>query len=924
MRGTPVARRRVLQAAGAGLLGAVTGRHTASATESREVRWQRELDAGVATSPTVVDDTIFVAGGSLLALGTESGDLRWSADTGSVLGEPTVVDGRVYATGGNLVGAADADTGDGLWSARVAGDGSRSVTAVDGTVFVGGGETVTALSRADGGVLWRFDANRTGTVGSPTVLDDSLFFGTADGSLFGVSVPDRQALWTQKVGGSLVLPPTVTDGTALFSVRRFDADVVHAVDSGSGELLWTGGSGTVPNVGPTVSTPTVADGRVFVVLEEGVFALDISDGELLWTAGPGEQPLSSVTVAGGTVLVGGRSGVHALDTASGESLWTVETDEPVRSAPLVVDGTVFAGTLSEQPVDAPPGLQSGSVYAIDGGIEGSSGDSRVLLGTLNHHGEWADQAPTAAFALDPPDPGVDEQVTFDAGATSGDIDSYEWAFTGDGQTDATGETVTRPFESPGRKQVTLTVTDTRGETRTATRRPTVSARYRWAFGVGPSFGTTPAVVDGTAFVAAPNAGVFAVDTETGTADWTFESDRALSSPTVVDGTLFVTAGSSSRDGATGRVYALNAATGEQRWAADISGDPSWLTVVNETVFVSGTQDRVHALAAASGGTLWETQIDGSFRTAPVVAEGRLFIGAEEALFALSTVDGTEQWQFDRKFVAPPTVADGVVFAGDGSARFHAFDAATGELRWSVGTDNSPLLSAPTVADETVLASGSSTLFALRVDTGERRWTADVDNGLNVAPTVTDDTVYAGETRGRVVALDLATGERQWEAALDEDPEAPAGDTNGITAGLTVADGLLVFASRNGFVYGYELGAGQYGDGSRARLGTLGNHGEWRYADQTIDIDGGDTDGGDGSNTDGGDGSNTDGGDGGNTDGGDGSDTDGGDGSNTDDGDGGNTDGGDDGLGPGLGPMAALAGLGGASYLLRRRRDGDPP
>ncbi len=912
MRTNQVTRRRLLRGVGAGLLGVGAGTAPTDATASREVRWRRELDAGVTTSPTVVDDTLFVAGESLLALGTEGGDLRWSADTGSGLGEPTVVDGRVYATGENLVGAADADTGDPLWSARVAGDGSRSVTAVDGTVFVGGGETVTALSRADGGVLWRFDANRTGAVGSPTVVDDSLFFGTADGSLFGVSVPDRQTLWTQKVGGSFVLPPTVADGTALFSVRRFDADVVHAVDSESGELLWTGGSGTVPNVGPVVSTPTVADGRVFVSLEEGVFALDVSDGELLWTAGPGEQALSSVTVAGGTVLVGGRSGVHALDAASGESLWTVETDEPVRSAPLVVDGTVFVGTLSDRSVD----LQSGSVYAIDGDIEGSSGDSRVLLGTLNHHGEWADQAPTAAFAPDPSDPGVDEEVTFDAGATSGEIDSYEWAFTGDEQTEATGETVTRSFESPGRKQVTLTVTSTQGETRTATRRQSVSAGYRWAFGVDPSFSTTPAVVDGTAFVTAPEAGVFAVDTETGTADWTFESDRALSSPTVVDGTAFVTAGSVSQSGATGRVYALNAATGEQRWAADISGDPSWLTVVNETVFVSGTQDRVHALAAASGGTLWETQIDGSFRTAPVVAEGRLFIGAEEALFALSTVDGTEQWQFDRKFVAPPTVADGVVFAGDGSARFHAFDAATGELRWSVGTDNSPLLSAPTVADETVLASGSSTLFALRVDTGERRWTADVDNGLNVAPTVADDTVYTGDTRGRVVALDLATGERRWGLALDEDPEAPAGDTNGITAGLTVADGLLVFASRNGFVYGYELGAGQYGDGSRARLGTLGNHGEWRYADQTIDIDGGDTDGGDGSNNDDGDGSNTDDGDGSNTDDGDGSDTDGGDGSNT--------GGGDDGLGPGLGPAAALAGLGGASYLLRRRRDGDPP
>ena len=896
MRANRVSRRRLLRAAGAGLLGVGTGTVPTDVTASREVLWRRELDAGALTSPTVVDGTLFVGGpgGSLLALETESGDQQWSAAPGPVLGEPTVVDGRLYATGGDVVAAADADTGDPLWSAEVVGDGSRSVAVVDGTVFVGGGETVTALSGADGGVLWRFDVDRTGTAGTPAVAENTIFFGTTDGTLFGVSLADRQALWTQKVGGSFVLPPTVVDGTALFSVRRFDADVVHAVDSESGELLWTGGPGTVPNVGPFISTPTVAGGRVFTVLEEGVFALDVSDGDPLWTAEPDEQLLSSATVAGGTVLVGGGSGVHAMDATSGESLWTVETDEPVRSAPIAVDGTVFAGTLSEPRADAPFGLQSGSVYAIDGDIEGSSADSRVLLGTLNHHGEWADQAPSATFAPEPPDPEVDEQVTFDAGATSGDIDSYEWEFTGDGQTDATGETVTRSFDSPGRKRVTLTVTNSRGETRTATRRPLVSPGYRWAFGLDPSFSTTPTVVNGTAFVAAPDAGVFAVDTETGTADWMFESDRALSSPTVVDGTLFVTAGSSSRGEATGRVYALNAATGEQRWAVDVSGDPSWLTVVNETVFVSGTQNRVHALAAASGGTLWERELDGSPRTAPTVAGGRLFVGGQEALFALDTVDGTERWQFNRQFTAPPTVVDGVVFAGDVSARFHALDAATGELRWSVSFPSSPFLSAPTVAEETVLASGSSTLFALTTDTGERRWTADVDNGLNAAPTVADGTVYTGDTRGRVLALDLATGERRWRLALDEEPGVPVGDTNAITSGLTVADGLLVFASRNGFVYGYELGAGQYGDGSRARLGTLGNHGEWRYADQRIDID----ETGENGNGDGGDGTGTD-------DNGNGEDENGG---------------GDDGLGPGLGPAAALAGLSGASYLLRQRRD----
>ncbi|PCR91988.1 glycosyl hydrolase family 18 protein [Natrinema ejinorense] len=77
--------------------------------------------------------------------------------------------------------------------------------------------------------------------------------------------------------------------------------------------------------------------------------------------------------------------------------------------------------------------------------------------------DGGDDGPTARFSVSTqfPDPGAD--VTFDAGDSEGEIESYEWAF-GDGTT-ASGETVTRAFET-GQYDVTLTVETADGETDT--------------------------------------------------------------------------------------------------------------------------------------------------------------------------------------------------------------------------------------------------------------------------------------------------------------------------------------------------------------------------------------------------------------------------------------------------------------------------
>ena len=107
---------------------------------------------------------------------------------------------------------------------------------------------------------------------------------------------------------------------------------------------------------------------------------------------------SSPTVVDGTVFVGSSDNispahVYALDAADGTEQWRFETDDRVWSSPTVVDGTVFVGSLDDD------------VYALDAGVEGSSEDSRVNLGTLGHHDGWTGEMPLADFT-----PGNDRSV----------------------------------------------------------------------------------------------------------------------------------------------------------------------------------------------------------------------------------------------------------------------------------------------------------------------------------------------------------------------------------------------------------------------------------------------------------------------------------------------------------------------------------
>lgn len=324
---------------------------------------------------------------------------------------PSVVGGTVYVEGDAGVFAVDADDGTHEWFAELNESNIASApTATEERVYVTTEEGVYALSADDGSVVWEqsFSASEqysTNLKSAPAVAEGTVFVGTEE-RFVALDPGDGTEEWAfaGRVDGGddekFLAAPTVVDGTVYARslhdpIRGAPTEVVYALGVANGAERWRRER---PAPGATLnaySSPTVADGRLVVGSageDDVAYALDVEDGDEVWSfAGADEDSgsKSSPTVADGRVFVGGLDRMYAVALEDGAEQWTW-TDEGasrnrirtgnVSSSPTVVDGVVFF-------------VYAGALFALYGGVRGSSVGSRVELGTLGHHHAWAGEPP---------------------------------------------------------------------------------------------------------------------------------------------------------------------------------------------------------------------------------------------------------------------------------------------------------------------------------------------------------------------------------------------------------------------------------------------------------------------------------------------------------------------------------------------------
>ncbi|MER5934931.1 serine/threonine-protein kinase [Streptomyces sp. NPDC002054] len=203
----------------------------------------------------------------------------------------------------------------------------------------------------------------------------------------------------------------------------------------------------------------------------------------------------------------------------------------------------------------------------------------------------------------------------------------------------------------------------------------------------------PVLHDGTVYVW-QDARLRALDARTGRESWSYPVGDAASCGNVPvrvtpapDGNVYVAAGT--------RVLSVDRASGRVRWhfeaPAVFLAPPAFApgpAVTGGGVYLADYLGTVYAIDAATGTDRWRIATEPRQSPDPVVvADGSVHLASGSALYTLDAVTGTPKWRFaaGAEITGAPAVADGRVHFGSADHCLYTLDAAGGQLRWKLAT-----------------------------------------------------------------------------------------------------------------------------------------------------------------------------------------------------------------------------------------------
>ena len=318
--------------------------------------------------------------------------------------------------------------------------------------------------------------------------------------------------------------------TTVAGVVYVTSDRVVALDASTAEILWVWYE---PGISALASMAVSNDIVYFAFnsVEHHLYALDASTGEVLWRYKTGDS-VGPPVVANGVVYFGSQDGhVNAADAITGEALWSYEVGIKWYHLPAVANGVVYVGSTSVYP-------GATALHALDA----NTGSQLWSYGTNS----------------DVHSPLVANGVVYFEADLWGSPDSHLYAIDA-----ANGELL-------------------------------------WKYKVEDSLRlfSTPVVANG--IVSFISGALITLDSKTSELMWNIEAlDETFTDQTAVDDVVYV--GSNYHESKStcrgvdcdrrtdrGRLYALDAATGEVIWRYGTQEDSVWgSTVADDVVYFFG-------------------------------------------------------------------------------------------------------------------------------------------------------------------------------------------------------------------------------------------------------------------------------------------------------------------------------------------------
>jgi len=276
------------------------------------------------------------------------------------------------------------------------------------------------------------------------------------------------------------------------------------------------------------------------------------------------------------------------------------------------------------------------------------------------------------------------------------------------------------------------------------------------------------------FQLADNGILYAFDKHTGHIFWQRSlGTLSASTPAVNAKTVFATVLSSGSSSSSGRVWALNYATGQTRWVRNLSSPSESSPLLDGDHLYFGSQGGlVYALDARDGNLLWTYKAQGAVKASPTLSGGLLYFGDYSGhVQAISERTGRPQWVSSSEgallgsgtFYSTPAVIYGRVYLGNTDGRVYAYDAATGKLDWAVQTGayvyaSPAATNAPGLGPTIYVGSYDGTFYAFNARSGQISWKFSTHGRISGSSTIIGRIVYFADLgEHRTYGLGISTG-----------------------------------------------------------------------------------------------------------------------------------------------------------------------
>lgn len=324
-------------------------------TITNNIKWIKNLNGEIFTSPIIADGKVFVAANNqIIILDEETGEeinnisVKNTESSSSLL----YYQDKIYYSNGGL-SCYNATNGTMIW--HKSGSICGSPIFFEGKILINGYEII-ALDPYTGDKIWETEPG----IGydyhyfpfyeaSPSIAKDENLIFICVGDYGPDTEPAIPGIWCAILGFDI--DTGEQEWEMHFDGYHFDTTCVvengyiyinhgYVINISSKEAF----TEIIPYSYNTDTLPVITENIIYCAYSGGVLCININ-GTLIWEYFEEETYFSSPTVTKNQVLIGNSNGwIYSIDKENGNILWSFKTEGNKCLSPVVADGYVFVAT----------------------------------------------------------------------------------------------------------------------------------------------------------------------------------------------------------------------------------------------------------------------------------------------------------------------------------------------------------------------------------------------------------------------------------------------------------------------------------------------------------------------------------------------------------------------------------------------------